>query len=246
MRIVALAAVALAAAVPAGAALAEEPARPPGPQLVLTGRATRQAPPDHASVSIGVTNRAATTAAAIDATSAAAAKILSAARALGIESRDLQTGSVSLQPAFRSVRDPGGGFEQRPDGYTAANTVTIRLRQLPRLGELLRAVVDGGANTIGGIAFELADPSRLEREALAAAVADARAQADVVADAAGVKLGRIESIRIGGPDPSGYGPRPGSPTRALASPAPAPPVPVEAGSLEVSAEVFVAFRIEQP
>ena len=206
------------AALTAPQARAAEPA--PGRRLVLSGTATRQAKPDFASVSIGVTNKAATTAAAIDATSVAATRILTAARAFGIEPRDLQTSYVSLEPAYRTVRDASGGTERRPDGYTASNTVTIRLRQLDRLGEFLRGVVDGGANQIGGIEFELADPGKLEREALAAAVKDARTQADIIAQAAGVRLGRIEEIRTGerarSPRPSasepGTGGRGASPT----------------------------------
>ncbi len=134
-------------------------------------------PPDFASISIGVANKAATAAAALDLTSAAAAKIVAAARTFGIEARDLQTSYVSLQPAFRNVRDPNGQAEPRPDGYQASNSVTVRVRDLGRLGEFLRNVVDGGANRIGGVEFELAEPGRLEREATGAAVRDARLQA---------------------------------------------------------------------
>ncbi len=228
-----------------GPALAQEPARTPGPRLHLVGKATLEAAPDHASVSIEVTNRAATTAAAIDATSAAAAKIVTSARTVGIEGRDIQTSYVSLQPAFRTVRDANGSTEQRPDGYTASNTVGIRVRDLARLGEFLRVVVDGGANRIGGVDFALADPGRLERDALAAAVRDARRQAEVIAEAAGVAVLRIEEIRYGSPaDRPSYAPRR---YRAVAAaPPPREAVPVESGALEVSAEVEVIFAIGQP
>lgn len=225
-------------------ALAQEPSRPaPGPRLHLTGKATLAAPPDYASISIGVAARAPTAAGAIDQTSVAAAKIVAAARAAGIESRDLQTSYVSLQPAFKTVRD-GSGSEQRPDGYQATNSVQIRIRDLTRLGEVLRIMVDGGANRIDGVSFELADPGKLEREALAAAVRDGLRQADIMAEAAGLKLGRIEEIRTGaGPE------RAVASRRYAASPAamPArPPVPIEAGALEVSAEVELIIAVSQP
>lgn len=241
MRILAAACMLAAIVLPGAGARAQEDAKAGiGPRLYLTGKATREAPPDFASVTIGVGNKAATTAAAMDATSAAAARIVTSARQARIEPRDIQTSYVSLQPAFRSVREAGGSSEQRPDGYTATNSVTVRLRDLGRLGEFLRVVVDGGANRIDGISFELADPAKLEREAVADAVRDARRQAETIAEAAGVRLGRIEEIR--------YGARsvPDVRQRAYrAAPAPAPPVPVEAGTLDVSAEIEVVFALDR-
>lgn len=225
-------------------ALAEESAKPAtAPRLYLTGKATIEAPPDFASVSIGVGARAATAAGAIDQTSAAAARIVAAAKAFGIEARDLQTSYVALQPAYRTVRE-GNATEQRPDGYQATNSVGIRVRDLPRLGDFLRNVVDGGANRIDGVNFELADPAKLEREALAAAVRDGLRQAEVIADAAGVKLGRLEEIRYGARSE-----RPSPSRRYAASPAAAPSrpsIPIEAGALEISAEVELILSLGQP
>ena len=242
MRSIGLPAAAAAYLALLGPLAAEETPKPVGPRIHVTGNATLEAPPDFASVSVGVTSKAATTAAAIDGTSGSAAKIIEAARSAGIAPRDIQTGYVSLQPAYRTVRDSSGQSEQRPDGYLATNSVDVRVRDLARLGEILRTVVDSGANRISGVDFRLADPGRLELKALDAAVKDARRQADTIAAAAGVKLGRIEEIR--------YGERaaPVAPTgRArTAMAAPAPPVPVEAGSLEMSAEVAVVWAIEAP
>ncbi|TDR87264.1 SIMPL domain-containing protein [Enterovirga rhinocerotis] len=207
------------------------------PTMSITGRATIEAKPDYAAVSIGVSNKAQTTAAAIDATSSAAGKIAAAAKAFGIEPRDIQTSYVSLQPAYRPVRDPSGVVEQKPDGYSASNSVVVRVRDLGKLGEFLRNVVDGGANHIGGVAFELSDSTKLEGEALAAAVKDARRQADIIAEAAGVKIARIESISVS----QGYRPmaRVASAPRAMARER--ADVPVEAGSLDVQSEVQVTF-----
>ena len=226
----ALAVLGLLLAIPA--ARADEDKTPP--RMTITGRATIEAKPDFASISIGVTNKAPTTAAAIDATSAAAAKIAASARAFGIAPRDIQTSYVALRPAFRVVRDASSS-EQRPDGYTASNIVVVRVRDLPKLGEFLRSVVDGGANQIGGISFELNDPGKLEREALAAAVKDARQQAEIVAEAAGVKIARIETIDTGGSSrPRTYAAA--APARALKA-----DVPVEPGSLDIGTEVQVTF-----
>lgn len=229
------------AASSAFAQTADRSAAPPGPRLRLTGKATRDVRPDYASVTVGVTHKAATAAAAIDQTSTGTAKVIDDARAFGIEPRDLQTSFIALEPSTRSVRDPGGNTEQRPDGYVASNAVTIRIRDFGRLGAFLRKVVDGGASTIDGIEFEVADRRKLERDALADAIRDARAQAEAIAEAAGVKLGRLEEIRTG---PSGEPQvRRRYDSGAVRAKA-APPVPVEAGSLAVSAEVEVIFGLE--
>ena len=232
MRLAPAALAALALLLAAPAAQADDDKTPP--RMTITGRATIEAKPDYASISIGVNNKAPTTAAAIDATSAAAAKIVASARAFGIAPRDIQTSYVSLQQAFRVVRDASGG-EQRPDGYTASNAVVVRVRDLPKLGEFLRSVVDGGANQIGGVSFELNDPRKLEREALAAAVKDARQQAEIVAEAAGVKITRVETIDTGAQ------PRPRPYAAPMAARAAKADVPIEAGSLDVGSEVQVTF-----
>ena len=232
-----VAALLVAALLPFGV-LADDGSRPTG--IVVSGRATLDLAPDHALVTIGVTSRGGTAAAALDENSAAAAKIGETARTFGIVTADIRTGTISLQPAFRNVRDQSGQFEQKPDGYQVTNAVTIRIRDLARVGEFLRRFVDGGANRINGISFGIADRNAAERRAGAAAVADARSAAAALAEAAGVKLGRVEAIRaLSGGAPSGR------PMRMEALRA-APDVPVEPGSLEITAEVEVAFSIERP
>ena len=219
---------------------AQDPALP-APQIVVIGSATIDRPPDNATVAIGVTARGATAAAAIDETAAAAAKVAEAARGFGIPARDIQTSYVSLQPAFRNLRAPAGGFQQQPDGYQATNSVTVRLRDLAKLGEFMRRGVGEGANRIGDLTFGLADRIDAEREASTAAMVHAREQAQALAAAAGVKLGRIQEIRpvsrSGGPVRA----RRSTPIRTATV-----DVPVEPGSLEVTAEVEVTWLIEQP
>jgi hypothetical protein len=221
-----------------GGALAAE-AGPP--RIVVLGRASVEVPPDHATLSIGVTARAATAGAAADETSAAAAKIVAAARSFGIEAGDIRTGYVSLQPGFKNVREPGGGFAQQPDGYQATNNVQIRVRDLGRLGEVMRRGIGEGANRIDGLSFGLLDRAKAEREAHSAAVADARERATALAAASGVTLGPIREIRS-----AGRGGEPVRPLRMEALRAAATEVAVEPGRLEVAAEVEITWSIQGP
>jgi uncharacterized protein YggE len=231
----------LIAALLGAAAPALAQTRPSEPGTIdVVGHAARAVAPDVATVQVGVSTRAATAAAALDQNSNAARAIADAARAFGIAPADINTSNVSLGPTYRMVRDSGGGSQQLPDGYQAENTVELHIRDLARLGEFLRKTLDGGANRITGLSFGLTDPRSMNEQVRQDAVADAIRQAQLLAAAAGVKLGAVRRLRLGGgtlalpPNPM-----PRMQMRAAA-------IPVEAGSLDVTADVEMSWVIEQP
>ncbi|WP_298955632.1 SIMPL domain-containing protein [uncultured Methylobacterium sp.] len=219
----------------AGPAAAEEPGR-----IVVTGQASAEVAPDFATVEVAVETRGATPAAALDQSSAAAAKVVALAREFGAAGPDVATTAVVLRPATRSQRDPNGSVREVADGYQAVNAVRIRLRDLPRLGALVRRIIDTGADRINGIGFGLLDPARAEAGIEAEAVRDARRRAETLADAAGLRLGRVERITT---SPQGAVPPPYPMARALAAKAPGASVPVEPGTVEVAASVEVTWAI---
>jgi len=224
-------------AVASPAAADDEPGR-----IRVIGRASQEVAPDFASVEIGVESRGATPAAALDAASQAAKGIVATAKEMGVAEADIGTSAVTLQPRIKNVRLPDGTMGEREDGYTASNRVRVRLAEMGRLGELMRRTLDSGANRIQGISFGLRDPAAADAAVQVAAVKDAKAQAERIAEATGVKLGSVISIdsppRTESPRPMPYG---------LAMKAAAPrgrtAVPVEAGSIETSAEVDAVFAI---
>ncbi|WP_411901593.1 SIMPL domain-containing protein [Methylorubrum thiocyanatum] len=211
-------------------------------RIRVIGRASQEVAPDFASVEIGVESRGATPAAALDAASQAAKGIVATAKELGVAEADIGTSAVTLQPRIKNVRLPDGTMGEREDGYTASNRVRVRLAEMGRLGELMRRTLDSGANRIQGISFGLRDPAAADAAVQVAAVKDAKAQAERIAEATGVKLGSVIAIdsppRTESPRPMPYG---------LAMKAAAPrgrtAVPVEAGSIETSAEVDAVFAI---
>nr|WP_301549793.1 SIMPL domain-containing protein [Methylorubrum thiocyanatum] len=211
-------------------------------RIRVIGRASQEVAPDFASVEIGVESRGATPAAALDAASQAAKGIVATAKEMGVAEADIGTSAVTLQPRIKNVRLPDGTMGEREDGYTASNRVRVRLAEMGRLGELMRRTLDSGANRIQGISFGLRDPAAADAAVQVAAVKDAKAQAERIAEATGVKLGSVISIdsppRTESPRPMPYG---------LAMKAAAPrgrsAVPVEAGSIETSAEVDAVFAI---
>jgi uncharacterized protein YggE len=224
----ALALLAMAGAVPS--ARAEEPA----PSITVMGSGSASGRPDTAEVTAGVITQGPSAAQALSQNSVAVERVLKVVTGLGIPDRDVQTVGISLSP---QRAQPRPGTQQPPDivGYEVGNQVRIKVRDLALLGRLLDALVTQGANTLGGIAFSIADPSPLLRQARVKAVEDARQKAQVYAAAAGVKLGRILFIR----DASSGVPRPMA-ARVLA----ATPVPVSPCEQEIEASVTLTFALD--
>jgi uncharacterized protein len=166
--------------------------------ISVTGEATVSVPPDVAQVDGGVTSEAKTAREASDANNVAMAKVLSALKGAGIAEKDYQTSRLSLQPQYAPNR-PG---PSPIVGYRASNHVTIRVRDVTKIANVIDTLVGAGANEIGGIKFMVSQASKLLDDARAQAVADARRKAEIYAKAAGVTLGAPLSIsEEGAPGP---------------------------------------------
>jgi len=201
-----------------------------------TGEVTRV--PDLAVISAGVVSRAATASAALRDTAAKMDRVLAALRRAGVESRDVQTTSVSLSPEYRYPRD------QAPQltGYTASNTVTVRFRDLDKTGKILDALVAEGANQINGPNLVVDKPEAALDEARARAVAIGRARAEMYARALGLRLVRIVSVNETG----GYyaPPPPPAPVMMEARMASAPATKIEPGEQKLQVNLAMVFELQ--
>ncbi len=213
---------------PLASALAET-----GPTLTVTGTGSVETTPDLATVSLGLTTNGATAGAAMSANTEALTAVIARIKAAGVEDRDIQTSNLSLNPNWVTNAI---GTASEIQGYVATNMVTVRIRDLAKTGTVLDAAIADGANALNGLTFGLQDPRPQQDEARRRAVADAVAIATLLSQAAGAKLGPIVSIHEGG----AMAPIPGPMYRSMAE---AAPVPVEAGSLDVSASVTLVFSI---
>ena len=231
MRI--LSTLALAAAF--GAAALVAPVAALAGQITVTGEGRIQAAPDMATITLGVTTQGATAAEAMAANSAELAKVMDRLKTSGIEARDMQTTGLSLYPEWRQSAD---GQSQQIGGYTASNTLTLRIRTLDTLGGVLDSAIQDGANTLNGVEFGLSNPRPAEDEARKLAVADAKARAELLAAAAGVQLGEIESISEAG---AMSDPRPMMRMSAEAAGAP----PVAGGEIATIAAVTISWDIKE-
>lgn len=224
------------------AAAAVSPALAAG-TIQLTGHGEVMARPDTAYITSGVTSQGDTAQAALASNTADMNSLIDVLKAAGIDPDDIQTSGFSVNPnyVYSDSRD-ASGYQLPPkiSGYTVSNSVTVHVRDLGILGTVLDKAVSVGANTINGISFSVADPSRLYDQARLDAFTDAQSKAALYAGAAGVTLGTIESITEGSPQVP-----PPQPMFAKAMAADrAAPVPVEAGQLTYSIDVSVTWDLK--
>ena len=210
-------------------------------RMRIIGRAVVEVAPDYVTVNIGVSSNAPSPTAALDQNSAVARKIIDFSKKFGVEERDIQTDSINLAPVSKTVRDPNGTTRQEPNGYAASNTVRVKLADLSRLGTFMRQTLDQGATNISGVNFGIANPEKAADEARTQAVEDAVRQAERLAAAAKVKLGKIQEIVH---PPRGDLRAADGMTDLSLRWAKRMAVPVQAGALQISAEVEVTWAIE--
>lgn len=131
----------------------------------------------------------------------------------GIEEKDIKTSSYYLNPKYTYPTRPcAAGMYCPPgeaviDGYEVSQTITVKVRDLDKSGDLITGVGGLGATNISGLSFTIDDESNLKAEARETAIADAKAKAEVLADQLGVRIVRMMSYyeEEGYPTPYGYG-----------------------------------------
>lgn len=221
-----------------GVALAQTPQAEPTPPLrtiTVNGSGKTTLTPDIAYISIGVHTENKDAAEAVAANNTQAEKVLAALKGFNIAAKDIQTTNFSIYP--RQDYDQDG----KPTGITFVvdNTVYVTLRDLEQVGALLDAAVKAGANSISGISFDVENKTEALSAARKAAVADAQAQAEELAQAAGVNLGAVQSISTY----TNY-PVPVEMPRSAVAMDMAASVPVSPGSMTLTVEVNMVFAIE--
>lgn len=228
--------IALAGAALALAACGSEPPLLGSATITTHGEATALATPDIAHINIGVSTEGDAAGAALAANAERMSEVFDAIEALGIDSSDTATTTVSLQPIYEAVPGPDGRRENQLVGYIASNTVRITLRDVGAVGEALDAVTAAGSNTVSGLSFDVSNPEALQDEARRDAFADARRKADLLAQEANVRLGDVISINEHGA--SVYGPA--GPTARMMEAS----TPISPGQSEIRATVSVVWEID--
>jgi uncharacterized protein YggE len=205
-----------------------------GGTIVVGGTGRVAVEPDLAELRLGVSVARPTVAAARAEAAATMDAILGAVTAAGIERLDIRTTLLSVQPRYDYREDQA----PKLTGYDLANTVTVTVRDLDRLGDVVDGALGAGATSMDGLSFRVADPAPAEREARIQAMAAARARADVLAEAAGLTITGVADV-IEGDAAHPPVPRMKAERMMLAADT---GTPVEGGSLEIAVTVTVTYR----
>lgn len=215
----------------------------PVPRILVSGEGSVDIAPDMAVLTLTVTRQAETARAALDANSEAMRDVQNAMKTAGIEERDLQTSGFSIQPNYIYPAPRASGEREPPKivGYTVRNSLTVRVRDIAAVGAVLDKSVSLGVNEGGNIMFTNDDPSEAIKQARTLAVRDALDRANTLADAAGVKTGKLLEM-----SEQSFSPRPMPMARAeLAMSRSADAVPVAVGENSYRVTVNVSLAIDQ-
>jgi uncharacterized protein YggE len=226
---------AAAIALPAAASAAETPIQP---RIVVSGEGEAAVAPDMALLSLSVMREAKTAREALDDNNAAMAEVIEAIKLFGVADRDLQTAGLQIMPRYNYTNKPDGTQEAELIAYQVTNSLSVRVRDLVKTGEILDKAVSLGVNQGGNIVFANDDPSAVLTEARKKAVAEATAKARTLAEAAGVNLGRILEI-----SDQSFGAQP-MPIEAKAFDRMAASVPIEAGENAYRVQVNMTFELK--
>jgi uncharacterized protein YggE len=198
--------------------------------VTVTGEATVAVAPDMAVIRIGVTSQGKTAREASEANAKQMTAVLAAIKDAGIADRDVQTSWLSLQPQY----DPNKTGAARLIGFQVNNQVTVKIRDIGKLPAILDRAIAAGANEMSGIEFVVSEQSKLLDKARAEAIADAHRKAELYANAAGMKVGRVMAISEEGSVPLQ---RAFQPMRAGAA------APIAPGEQSLRAVVTVSYEL---
>jgi hypothetical protein len=233
IRIAAVAALVLAAAALAGVGLPEEARSDQGPPvrgITVTASGKVESVPDTAALQVGVETQASNAKDALAQNGERLNRVLDALRKAGVDKDDLQTSQVSLWPEHASEGTT-------ITGYRATNTVSAKL-DVEQAGGAIDAAVGAGANVVSGPMLAVDERDAFYRDALKNAVEAGRAKAEAIADAAGVKVGRVTAVV----ESAGYE-QPPMPYAEAARDSVASSTPIEPGKQQIEATVTVTFAV---
>ena len=194
--------------------------------ITVQGTASVASVPDRAELSFGVESQGQTAKAALAANATEMRRVIAAVKAAG--GTDVKTQSVSLSPRYNETNEV--------QAFVATNTVSATIKDVAKAGALIDAAVNAGANQVYGPSLSSGDHAELYRNALKAAVADARASAQALAAASNLALGRITAILEGGSSSP-------QPFAAAEKAMDAGSTPIEPGTQQVTAVVSVTFSV---
>ncbi len=209
--------------------------QPPLRTITVSGTGKVTLTPDIAYITIGVNTQNASAKDAVAQNTAQAQAVINVIKKAGVADKDIQTTDFSIYP--QQQYDNNGKLTGIL--YVVNNSVYVTVRDLTKLGDLLDAVVQSGANNINNITFDVADKTDALAQARKAAVAEAAKQAGELTSATGVKLGDVQTISYSDSTPPIVVPM--AKTFDVAQGA---SVPIQSGSMQISTTVTIVYLLK--
>ena len=203
--------------------------------IIFTGEGKAIGIPNVASLTFSVITERATAKEVMNENAEKMNKVISFVKESGVDEKDVKTQAFFLSPRY-------DWFEGKRvfRGYELTSTLLVKVRDLTKISDIIDGAVSRGANQVGSIQFVIDDPEKLKEEARVKAIENAKEKAQSIAQATGLKLGKIISF-----------------TEISTSP---PPIPrqfglggaleettapdIEKGSLEIKVNVSLTFELK--
>lgn len=206
--------------------------------ITISGEGKVVAIPDIATIQLGLNTEKKSVAEAQKENTAKMNELNKQLKAQGVDAKDIQTSNYSIYPQY----DWNNG-RQTLRGYQVSQTVTVKIRNLDKVGDIVSAAGTLGLNQVGGLSFDIDEPEVLRQQARIKALENAREKAKALADIMGVKLGKVvsfnESSTYPGPIYKSYA-MDGAIGMGGAAPAPE----IQSGSMDIVIDATVVYELK--
>jgi len=213
-------------------------------QVSFTASAKVFAKPDIAQISLAVkTDRQKDAAMAVKNNTDKMNAVVVKVKELGIDEKDIQTSAYNLTPEYDYSVNVGRGALA---GYSVYQEVTVKIRDLDKVGKVIESATAAGSNQVGGISFTIDDLTNLKNQARTEAVAKAKEQAKIMAKLTGIKLGKLVNVWENSSNPMPYQDAYyGAKTVSVGMGGGAVAAPeIQVGQNEISIEVTLSYEVK--
>lgn len=208
--------------------------------IITSGSSEVKVTPDRAQVTVSVQTENADVKVAQSENADRMDAVIKAIKAVGIADADIRTSGYSIYPVYD---DTSSIFGRKVKTYRVINSVQVTIRDVTKTGEVIDAAVAAGANQVDSIMFMVSEEleQSLRNEVLGKAVRKARADADIVAAAAGVTITGVKEINVGSYYPPVY--YENARSAGMDAKVASAPTPVEPGQVTISAQISATYLI---
>jgi len=162
-----------------------------GEPFIVSGEGKVTVTPDIAKLNVGIQESGASLKTVQNLVNTKSKNLTDAVKKLGVGEKDIKTVSYNVYPQY--------DYQSRvPNltGYQVSTDYEITVRDFDKVNDIIVATTSAGANVVGGISFEIADPTKKQKlqDARDLAVKEAKEKAEGLAKSAGITLGKIVNI----------------------------------------------------